>query len=209
MLFIASVYAIVIAVLLVSGPFMFELGPLRVQASTFRKPVQIVTLTLILAVALSPGVRTVARQSRVIGFYVLAAIVTWALALGPMTTFMGSPGIPGPYHLLMSLPGVDSLRVPARFWLMTTICLSVVAGLVVAEFMRGRSRRVSAIAVILVGDRYLERRLDRSDSGRRICRPRCQARQGWRGRRCSRPLPTWCSATFRPCSGPCRVAGEP
>jgi F5/8 type C domain len=151
MLFIASVYAIVIAVLLVWGPFMFELGPLRVQASTFRKPVQIVTLTLILAVALSPGARTVARQSRVIGFYVLAAIVTWALALGPMTTFMGSPGIPGPYHLLMSLPGVDSLRVPARFWLMTTICLSVVAGLVVAEFMRGRSRRVAAIAVMLVG----------------------------------------------------------
>ena len=42
--FVASVYAIVIAVLLVWGPFMFELGPLRVQASTFRKPVQIVTL---------------------------------------------------------------------------------------------------------------------------------------------------------------------
>jgi F5/8 type C domain len=151
MLFIASVYAIVIAVLLVWGPFMFELGPLRVQASTFRKPVQIVTLTLILAVVLSPGMRAVARQSRVIGFYVLAAIVTWALALGPMTTFMGNPGIPGPYHLLMSLPGVDSLRVPARFWLMTTICLSVIAGLVVAEFMRGRSRRTSMIAVILVG----------------------------------------------------------
>jgi hypothetical protein len=41
LLFIASVYTIVILVLLVSGPFMFELGALRVQASTFRKPVQV------------------------------------------------------------------------------------------------------------------------------------------------------------------------
>ena len=99
---------------------------------------------------LSPGVRAMARQSRMIGFYLLAAIVTWVLALGPMITFMGDPGIPGPYHLLMSLPGVDGLRVPARFWLMSTICLSVIGGLVVAEFMRGRSRRAIAIAVLLV-----------------------------------------------------------
>ena len=150
-LFIASVYTIVILVLLVSGPFMFEVGALRVQASTFRKPLQVVTLTVLLALVLSPGVRAMARQSRTMWFYLLAAVMTWALALGPMTTFMGAPGIPGPYHLLMSLPGVDALRVPARFWLMTTICLSALAGLVVAEFMRGRTRRTVAIAVVIVG----------------------------------------------------------
>jgi hypothetical protein len=151
LLFVASVFVVVIAVLLVSGPFAFEVGPVRVQASTFRKPVQVVALTLVLALVLSPGVRARMRQSRVLGFYVLAAVAMWALALGPMTKFMGSPGIPGPYHLLMSLPGVDGLRVPARFWLMTTICLSVIAGLVVAEFIRGRSRRTTAIAMLLVG----------------------------------------------------------
>ena len=85
------------------------------------------------------------------GFYIFAAVLTWVLALGPMMTFMGNRGFRGPYHLLMSLPGVDSLRVPARFWLMTTICLSVIAGLVVAEFMRGRSRRTTAIAAVLAG----------------------------------------------------------
>jgi hypothetical protein len=149
LLFIAALYTGVILVLLLSGPFMFDVGPLRVQASTFRKPIQVVALTLTLALVLSPGVRAMARQSRVMGFYILAAVVTWALALGPITTFMGNPGIPGPYHLLMSLPGVESLRVPARFWLMTTICLSVVVGLVVAEIMRGRPRRIGAIAVTL------------------------------------------------------------
>jgi len=151
LLFIASVYTIVILVLLVSGPFMFELGALRVQASTFRKPVQVVTLTVLLALVLSPGVRAMVRQSRTMWFYLLAAVLTWALALGPMTTFMGDQGIPGPYHLLMSLPGVDALRVPARFWLMTTICLSTLAGLVVAEFVRGRTRRTAAVGVVIVG----------------------------------------------------------
>jgi hypothetical protein len=151
LLFVAAVYTGVIVVLLVSGPFMFELGALRVQASTFRKPVQIVTLTVFLALVFSPGVRAMLRQSRLMWFYLLAAVVTWALSLGPMTTFMGDPGIPGPYHLLMSLPGVDALRVPARFWLMTTICLSLLAGLVVAEFMRGRSQRTVTIAAAIVG----------------------------------------------------------
>jgi hypothetical protein len=151
LLFVASVYTIVILVLLLWGPFMFEIGPVRVQASTFRKPVQIVLLTTLMALVLSPGVRAMVRQSRTMWFYLLAAVVMWALALGPMTTFMGDPGIPGPYHLLMRLPGVDALRVPARFWLMTTICLSVLAGMVVAEFMRGRAKGVVAIAVVLVG----------------------------------------------------------
>jgi hypothetical protein len=113
--------------------------------------VQVVALTVLLALVLSPGVRAMVRQSRMMWFYLLAAVVTWALALGPMTTFMGDPGIPGPYHLLMSLPGVDALRVPARFWLMTTICLSVFAGLIVSEFLRGRTRQTAAIAVVTVG----------------------------------------------------------
>jgi F5/8 type C domain len=151
LLFVASVYTIVMLVLLVSGPFMFDLGSLRIQASTYRKPVQVVTLTVLLALILSPGVRAMVRQSRTMWFYLLAAVLTWALALGPMTTFMGDPGIPGPYHLLMNLPGVEALRVPARFWLMTTICLSVLAGLVVAEFLHGRARRTVAIAVVIVG----------------------------------------------------------
>jgi hypothetical protein len=134
LLFVAGVYLLVIGVLLVTGPFMFDLGPLRVQASTFRKPVQVVVVSLVLALVLSPGVRALARQSRVLGFYVFAAVVTWVLTLGPVMSFMGNEGFRGPYHWLMFLPGVDSLRVPARFWLVTTICLAVIAGLVIAEF---------------------------------------------------------------------------
>jgi hypothetical protein len=151
LLLVTAVYALVIIVLLISGPFMFEIGALRVQATGLRKPMQVMTITLILALALSPGLRSMVRQSRTMVFYLLAAIVTWLLALGPRMMFMGSEGARGPYELLMSLPGVDSLRVPARFWLMTTICLSVVAGLVVARFIRDRSRRTAALVTGLVG----------------------------------------------------------
>jgi hypothetical protein len=151
LLLVVAVYTVVILVLLVSGPFMFELGAVRIQASSFRKPMQVMTIAAALALVLSPGVRAMVRQSQTMVFYILAALVTWALALGPVMTFMGSAGIRGPYHLLMSLPGVDSLRVPARFWLMTTICLSVVAGLVIARFVRGRSRRTATVVATVVG----------------------------------------------------------
>jgi hypothetical protein len=162
LLFVAAVYTGVVLVLLLSGPFMFDVGPLRVQASTLRKPLQVMALTVVLALVLSPGVRDMVRRSRTISFYVLAAVVTWSLTLGPMTMLMGKLGIPGPYQLLMSLPGVNSLRVPARFWLITTICLCVVAGLIVAEFIRGRSRRTASIAVValglaLLGDGWIDR----------------------------------------------------
>jgi hypothetical protein len=113
--------------------------------------VQVFVFALTLALALSPGVRAMVRQSRSISFYGIAAVLMWILTLGPRMTFMGIEGFWGPYYLLMSLPGVNSLRVPARFWLMTTICLSVVAGLVVAELTRGRSRRMAAIAVAVLG----------------------------------------------------------
>jgi hypothetical protein len=151
LLLVAAVYTVVILVLLISGPFMFEIGALRVQASGLRKPLQVLTIAVVLALALSPGVRVIVRQSRTMVFYILAAVVTWVLALGPRIMFMGSESARGPYELLMSLPGVDGLRVPARFWLMTTICLSVVAGLVVARFIRDRSRRTAAVVAVLVG----------------------------------------------------------
>jgi hypothetical protein len=55
LLFVAAVYTIVIVVLLMSDSFMFELGPIHIQASSYRKPIQLVVLTVGLALVLSPG----------------------------------------------------------------------------------------------------------------------------------------------------------
>ena len=155
LLAIAASYLVVILVLLVSGPFMFEIGPLHVSASGVRKPIEVAGLSLFLALVLSAGVRDTLKRAPVIGFYLLSALLTWALALGPTLVYMGKAGRPGPFRWLMALPGMDSLRVPARFWLMSMLCLAVVAGIVVAEFVRGRSRRVALITVLITGPAVL------------------------------------------------------
>jgi hypothetical protein len=116
---------------------------------------EVAIASLVIALALSPGVRNTLRRSNLLGFYFLAAIVTWLLALGPRMGFMGRGGHPGLFLWLMPLPGVNGLRVPARFWLMTVLCLSVVAGIVIAELVRGRSRVVMGLIVLLVGSAVL------------------------------------------------------
>jgi hypothetical protein len=63
-------------------------------------------------------------------FYFAAAVVLWGFALGP-EIWWGSVRVPpgyGPYWVLMHLPGVQSIRVPARAWLPATLCLAACAG---------------------------------------------------------------------------------
>jgi hypothetical protein len=89
-------------------------------------------------------------QSSVAGFYMLAAVATWALSWGPSPQLSGVPVfLEGPFAWLGLLPGVDGLRVPARFWMMTVLCLSVLAGLGVAHVLARRSARAS-LALLVV-----------------------------------------------------------
>ncbi len=76
-------------------------------------------------------------------FYMAAALVMWALALGPGAWWR-------PYNALASLPGYTALRVPARFAMLATLCASVAAGLALAHVSpsRGVPRLVLAAAAI-------------------------------------------------------------
>jgi F5/8 type C domain len=106
------------------------------------------------AFALSPSVHTALGQARPLGFYVAAGAVMWWCALGPAPAVFGQASeLPGPFTLLTQLPGFASLRVPARFWLATTLCLSVVVAFAVAELSRrlhGVTRAV-ALCVLSLG----------------------------------------------------------
>lgn len=68
-------------------------------------------------------------------FYAGAAAIMWALAFGP-----APPGalIVRPYDALAWLPGFDALRVPARFAMLATLCLSIAAGLAFARVAPAR-----------------------------------------------------------------------
>src|SRR6187402_2111357 len=74
----------------------------------------------------------------------------WILSLGPQPTLHGQAiGVPGPYALLMKLPGFDGMRVPARLWMLSILCLAVVAALVISRIESRRTRRlVAGVATI-------------------------------------------------------------
>jgi hypothetical protein len=75
----------------------------------------------------------------------------WLFALGPTVMLMGVERIvPGPFQLLFLLPGGGGVRVPARFWLMATLCLAVVAGFAAKELLSRGSRRGAALVAALM-----------------------------------------------------------
>ena len=85
------------------------------------------------------------RSNRRFVFYVAAAAAMWLLALGPRPAFEGRPlGIPGPYRLLMLLPGFNGIRVPARLWMMAVLALSAAAALAVDRIKSSRVRMTMA-----------------------------------------------------------------
>ena len=85
-------------------------------------------------------------------FYAASAIVLATLTFGP-----GEPGAGAwrwlrPYYWLTLLPGFDSLRVPSRFAMLTTLCLAVAAGLGLAKLLPTRRvARAFLVATIVAG----------------------------------------------------------
>jgi len=146
---LAMFHAASTLIILVSGPWHFEIGPLSVHSSSLAKPFMNTVVTATLAFVLSPGVRAAVRSGSVAGFYLVASALAWLCALGPVPVVNGEVvGYPGLFAAFMALPGFSSLRVPGRFWLVATICLAVVAGLVVQALLR---RRVGIVRGVLVG----------------------------------------------------------
>jgi hypothetical protein len=84
---------------------------------------------------------------RALWFYWLTAVLMWILSLGPRPMLHGQPlGVPGPYALLMNLPGFNGMRVPARLWMLSILCLAVVAAVVISRL---ESRRLRGVAVFV------------------------------------------------------------
>jgi len=104
-------------------------------------------LALALAAALAlmaslPRVRAAFRRRSPLAFYLIATFAMWVFALGPDPTVMDQRALyQAPYDWLMRVPGFDGLRVPARFWMMALVCLSIVSGLAVHR-LQGRTRRI-------------------------------------------------------------------
>jgi hypothetical protein len=147
----AAVYGSIAASVAWFGPWTLAIGPLHASSSSVAKPLLVAIVSVVLAFALPPGARLAARRTSVMSFYVLAAIVIWVFALGPRLRVMDkSIGYDGPYALLMYLPGVDGLRVPARLWILAVLCLAAVAALFVAELLKRRGRLFEIVGVPVI-----------------------------------------------------------
>jgi hypothetical protein len=86
-------------------------------------------IVVLAAIGVVPRLRGAWRRRDRIVFYAAGAVAMWLLALGPEPAWAGSPLVRyGPYRLLLLLPGSSSVRVPARAFGLTVLCLAVTAG---------------------------------------------------------------------------------
>ena len=152
---VLALLAIATVIPLAYGAWRLTVGDVRlISIARADKPL---TLALVAALAVGatlPRVRAAFQRRSVLQFYLLAAFAMWLFALGPDPTVMERRALyQAPYGWLMRLPGFDGLRVPARFWMMALVCLSVVAALAVNR-LQGRTRRgvVAAAALGLLLD---------------------------------------------------------
>jgi hypothetical protein len=133
------------------GPWRVDVAGLRLSASDVDKPVVILAVAGVVALALSRTALDALRRQSVAGFYVGAAIIMWLLALGPTVMFQGVPrAVPGLFRLLFLLPGGGGVRAPARFWIMATLCLAIVAGLTASHLLARRRPRAALLLAALL-----------------------------------------------------------
>jgi hypothetical protein len=136
------------------GPFKLAIGGLRLLSVTApEKPISVAAVCFVAAGLAHPAVRTAWRRRSPLGFYILGAIAMWLMSLGPAPTFMNRQALyKAPYAWLLMLPGVDGVRVPARFWTLAILCLAMAAALGVRYMMRRWPRAAGALpAVVIAG----------------------------------------------------------
>ena len=152
-LVLAAVGGVISLARLYYGPFKLEIGSLRLMSVTSpEKPVSVTVACLAIASLLHPAVRTAWRQRSPLAFYALATVVMWLFSLGPSPTLLDKPALyKAPYAwLLMALPGMDGVRVPARFWMLGILCLAVTAALGVRLMARRWPRAASALPALVI-----------------------------------------------------------
>ena len=101
--------------------------------------VVVLTVAGLLSIVFRRQLRAAIAQRSPLLFYPVAAVLMYALTLGPGGDPGGPPSLLRPYAWLMWLPGYNGLRVPARFAMLGELCLAVAASLTVATFLRRRA----------------------------------------------------------------------
>ena len=160
----AVVLTVIVLARVWTGPFGWHIGPLPLPPFSPYRPFTFAVLMLIAGAMLTTGFRRAWSQRNVVMFYVVAVVVMWLVALGPEPEW-STPWRAltyGPYYLLVRIPGIQSMRVPARAWFPAILCLSVLAAFGTVALLQRYRRRASAVLatialLIVVEGWYVDR----------------------------------------------------
>lgn len=156
LLALAILFGVVAATPLWLGPWKLDVFGIRLlSVRTAQKPFSVAVLFAAIALVLHPSIRAGWGRRSSLAFYTLASIAMWLFCLGPAPTLLGKPLLyKAPYAWLMLVPGVEGVRVPARFWVLATLCLAVAGslalGYVAAKWSSIRRPLVAAVAALVV-----------------------------------------------------------
>jgi hypothetical protein len=141
---------------LLLGSFSRTLDP-RIFTAGFEGTVYVGPIALLLA-AVGLWSRRI-RQQRWATRVMLAGAVFYLLSLGPRIRCLGKPvGIPAPAYLLYSFRFARFLSAPARFHILTALCLSILASIGIAYLLDKLGRKwqrlclVSVVGFMLIAD---------------------------------------------------------
>jgi hypothetical protein len=151
--------AVVTAVVLAriqAGPFGRRFGPVPLPQFDPHRVFSLAAVLFVAAVLTSRWFRRAWSRRDPVVFFGVAVVVLWLLALGPLPEWSTPRRFVtyGPYWLLMQVPGVDAVRVPARIWLIAVLCLAVLAAYGTAVLLGRYTRRprlaVAALTLLIV-----------------------------------------------------------
>ena len=134
-----------------TGPWSWHIGPLPLPPLRPYRLFTVAALSLLAATLLSAAFRRAWAERRVVIGLTALVVVLWLTALGPEPEW-STPWralISGPYRLLIELPGVTSIRVPARAWFPALLCLTMLAGFGAAAVLARAPRHARVVALAL------------------------------------------------------------
>ncbi len=130
------------------GEWELQFGPIHATGRRAGKPLTNALACFLAAGMFDPRFRHAFRSRSPLAFYTLAALVAFAMCLGPTGRLMGEQIVDRPpYWWLMKVPGVDNLRVPTRFMMVAVLSFAVAVSLAFARLTRQLPRRAAIAAV--------------------------------------------------------------
>jgi hypothetical protein len=134
----------------VAGKWTLHLGPLELTGKRTRQPMILAALCLLTCGLLDRRVRRAVRARSPWVFYTTVTLLGFAMCFGPDGRVAGEQvmGLT-PYRALMLMPGVENLRVPARFMMVAVLPFAMTVAFAYSWIARRLPRRGAWLAATL------------------------------------------------------------